>query len=58
MFRSIHVVLRALVGIVAIIAFMRFLGVTWSDVDYFVNHGIKNAFKVISSFKDTFNLNP
>ena len=48
--RGIHVVLRFVVGVVSIALVLKFLGISWNDVDYFIKHGLKSAFEIFGMF--------
>lgn len=44
--RAIRYALACFVAIVIAVAIMKFVGVTWKDIDYFFNYGVVNALKL------------
>ena len=58
MARTAYTIVSVFVSIVVLVFVMRFLGVTWSDVDSFVTHAMRNALKVLSMFKGIFSTKP
>lgn len=51
MARSMHIVLRFVTGIVCTALVLKFIGITWADVDFFVKHGLGTFFEVVRQFK-------
>ena len=47
-----------IVSVVVLVFIMRFLGVTWADVDYFVSNSMKEAVKILSLFRGIFSSSP
>lgn len=51
MARMAYGIISVIVSIVVLVFIMRFLGVTWADVDSFFSHSLKNAVKILSLFQ-------
>ena len=51
MSRGLMFAVRFLVAVVVVVALCRFLGVTWNDVDNFIDNGVLRAAKRLSIFK-------
>ena len=58
MARTAYTIVSVFVSIIVLVFVMRFLGVTWSDVDSFVTHAMRDALKVLSLFRGIFSTNP
>lgn len=58
MARTAYAIVSVFVSIVVLVFVMRFLGVTWADVDHFVTHAMRNAVKILSLFRGVFSANP
>lgn len=58
MARTAYAIISIFVSIVVLVFVMRFLGVTWGDVDNFVSHSMRNAVKILSLFRGIFSTNP
>lgn len=51
-------IISVLISVVVIVFIMRFLGVTWADVDYFVSNSMREAVKILSLFRGIFSSSP
>lgn len=58
MARAVYALVSIVISIVFLVFVMRFLGVTWSDVDNFVSHSMRNAAKILSLFQGIFSSSP
>lgn len=56
--KALYAIVSVIVSIVVLVFVMRFLGVTWADVDNFVSHSMKEAVKILSLFQGIFNNKP
>ena len=39
------------IAVITLVAIMKFVGITWNDIDYFITHGLKTALELIGSLK-------
>lgn len=46
--------LSVFISFVTILFLMKFLGVTWSDVDHFITHGIGGAIRILKMLRGSF----
>lgn len=51
MTRGIGAIVKFIIGICIICVVCRFLGITWADVDNFVDNGMLRAMRVLSLLK-------
>lgn len=56
--RTIGTILSVFVSVVVICWLMKFLGITWNDVDHFFTHGVGGGIKILQLFKGIFSSQP
>jgi len=56
--RMLGGIISIFVSIVVLVFIMRFLGVTWADVDHFVTNSMTEAAKILSLFRGIFSTSP
>lgn len=50
--RTLHVILRFLVGIVAITIMLHFFGLSWTDIGRMTAEGLHGIFDILNSLKE------
>ena len=56
--RGIYYVFSCLVAIITLIFLLKFFGITWNDVHYFIEYGIGGALDIIKELRDSILSNP
>jgi len=51
MSRTLFFIIRLVVAIVVLCVVLRFLGITWNDVDYFLDNGMLRAWKFLQQLQ-------
>ena len=50
MARGVHAAVRFAIGVTFTALVLKFVGITWNDVHYFITNGLKSAFEIFEMF--------
>lgn len=56
--RTIRYILGVFLAIVVAVMIMKYTGVTWKEIDYFIFHGFGNALNLLDGFHDAVGTSP